>query len=168
MWLSRAADSINRVIQPVSRAIRSIGLVVLAAMMFLTFADVALRYVFNRPIIGSFDLTELMMVVVVCFGFAYCGVVKGHVNVDLVVSQLRQRSRAIVDTITGLLGFVFLFLITWQAFLYIKVIYLKGLISAVLHIPVYPFVAVAAIGLAVFCLVLLTDILDFLSKAVRK
>lgn len=168
MWLSKVADAINRVVQPVSRVIHSVGLVVLAAMMFLTFADVALRYIFNRPISGSFDLTELMMVVVACCGFAYCAVMKGHVNVDLVVSRLRQRNRAIVETITGLLGLTFLFLVTLQAFLYIKVMYLKGLVSAVLHIPVYPLVAVAAVGLAMLWLVLLADILNIISRAVRK
>lgn len=168
MWLSRAVDSINRVVQPISRAIHSVGLAVLVAMMLLTFADVALRYIFNRPIGGSFDITELMMVVVVSLGFAYCGVVKGHVSVDLLVSRIPERSRAIINTITSLIALGLLVLIAWQCFLYIKVIYLKELTSAVLHIPVFPLVAVVAIGLAVFCLVLLTDFIEFLSKAIGK
>lgn len=168
MWLSKVADAINRVVQPVSRVIHGVGLVVLAAMMFLTFADVTLRYIFNRPISGSFDLTELMMVAVACFGFAYCAIMKGHVNVDLVVSQLKPRGRAIMETVTGLLSLIFVFFVTWQAFLYIKVMYLKGLVSAVLHIPVYPLVAVAAVSLAMLWLVLLADVLNYLSRAVRK
>ena len=168
MWLSRAVIAINKVVHPISRAIHSVGLAVLVAMMLLTFFDVALRYVFNRPIGGSFDLTEVMMAVVVSLGLAYCAVVKGHVTVDLVVSRIPQQSRAIINVITGLLSLSLLVLIAWQGFTYIKVIYIKGLTTPALPIPVYPFVAVVAVGLAVFCLVLLTDFLDFLSKAVKK
>ena len=168
MWISRAADSVNRVVQPVGRVLHSVGLAALAAMMFLIFADVGLRYIFNRPIGGSFDLTELLMIIVVSFGFAYCAIVKGHVTVDLLVSRLPQRVREIINTITGLLGFRLMALIAWQGFLYIKVMYIKGQTTPALPIPLYPFVAVVAVGLAVFCLALLANFIDFLSKAVRK
>jgi len=168
VWISKAADSVNRVVQPIGRVIYYVGLVALAAMMFLIFADVGLRYVFNRPIGGSFDLTELLMIMVVSFGFAYCAIVKGHVTVDLLMSRIPQRGRDIINVITGLLSFGLLALISWQCFLYIKVMYIKGQTTPALPIPLYPFVAVVAVGLAVFCLVLLAQFIDFLSKAVRK
>ena len=39
-----------------------------ALMMFITAADVLLRYIFNRPISGTMELTSYMMAVVVGFG----------------------------------------------------------------------------------------------------
>jgi TRAP-type C4-dicarboxylate transport system permease small subunit len=168
MWLSRAADSLNRVIHPLSRVIHGVGIGALAAMMFLTFADVSLRYVFNRPIIGAFDLTELMMVILVSFGLADCAVVKGHVMVDLVVSRLQPRWQVIIDAITSLLGLGLFSLITWQCVVYVKRMFATNVGSGVLHIPLSPFVALVAFGFAVLCLVLLTDFLDFLSQAIKK
>lgn len=168
MWLSKAADSLNRVVRPASGAIHSVGVGVLALMMLLTASDVTLRYVFNRPIVGAFDLTEYMMPIVVAFGLAYCAVMKGHVRVDLVVARFPQRAQAIIDSITGLLGLGLFSLITWQCCVYIKVLFDSKLASAVLLIPAFPFVGVVAFGSALLTLVLLADFLDFLSQAVRR
>ena len=168
MWLSKAADSLNRVVRPASQVIHSVGLGVLVAMMLLTFADVALRYVFNRPIVGSFDLTEYMMAIFVSLGLAYCTIVRGNVRIDLVVSRLRQQRRAFLDVITCLLSLGLFSLIAWQCFVYVKLLFTSKLTSTVLLIPAFPFVAVVALGILVLCLVLLTNLLDFLSKAVGK
>ena len=168
MWLSKAADSLNRVVRPVSGALHSVGVGVLALMMLLTASDVTLRYVFNKPIVGSFDLTEYMMAIVVAFSLAYCAVMKGHVRVELVVSRFSERAQAIIDTITGLLGLGLFSLITWQCCVYIKVLFASKLASSVLLIPAFPFVGVVAFGSALLTLVLLVDFLDFLSQAVRR
>lgn len=168
MLLNRVAYSADRVISKISRWLHSVGVSILAAMMLLTFADVALRYVFNRPISGSYELTEFMMAVLLTFGIAYCAVVKGHVTVDVVVSRFPQRVQAIIDSITCLLGLSLFSLITWQCAVLIKDRLELGLTSQVLYIPTFPFVGVVALGSAVFCLVLITHLLDYLSKAVKK
>ena len=168
MWLSKAADSFNRVVRPVSGVFHSIGIGVLAVMMLLTASDVALRYVFNRPISGSFELTEYMMAIVIAFGLAYCAVAKGHVRVGLVVDRFPQRAQAIIDSVTGLLGLGLFSVITWQCVLQVKIQFDSGLTSAVLFIPAFPFVAVVAFGSAMLCLVILADFFDSLSQAVRR
>ena len=168
MWLSKAADSLNRFIHPAVGVLHSVGVGVLAALMVLTAGDVILRYVFNRPIIGSYDLTEYMMAIVVSFGLAYCAFLKGHVRVDIVVSHFPQRIQSAIDSITGLLS-VFLFsLITWQCFVYMKLLFDSGLDSTVLLIPRFPFTGLVCLGSAFLTIVLLADLLEFLSKVVRK
>ena len=42
-------------------------------MMFLTATDVTLRYLFRQPIASAFELTGLMLAIVVVFGLAYAG-----------------------------------------------------------------------------------------------
>lgn len=168
MWLSRAAASISRILRPVSRVAENIGLGVLAAMMFLIAADVLLRYCLNRPILGSFDISEYMMGVIVSFGLAYCAFMKGHVSIDLLVSRLGQRRRAVTDAINSFLGFGILALMAWQCFRNIKILLASNIVSSVLHIPAFPFAAIVAIGITLFALVLLIDFLNSLSQAVRK
>ena len=41
---------------------------ILFCMMTLTFVDVVLRYVFNRPLRGGFEVTELMLLVLIFAG----------------------------------------------------------------------------------------------------
>ncbi len=144
------------------------GVSVLALMMFLTSTDVLLRYVFRRPITGSVELIEYMLAILVAFSIAYCAVRKRHVSIDLVVSHFPQRVRAIVNGINCLMGMGILFLITWQCAVYVKEEFDAGLTSGSLYIPVFPFVGAVALGSAMFFLVLLTHLFEFVSRAVRK
>ena len=168
MWLSKAADSLNKLVDPAARALHSVGVGVLAVMMLLTASDVILRYVFNQPIIGSYDLTEYMMAIVVSFSLAYCAFSKGHVRVDLIVSHLPRRLQAGIDSVTGLLGFILFSLITWQSFVYMKLLFASGLESTVLLIPRYPFAGLVCLGSAFLTIVLLVNFLEFLSQVVQK
>ncbi len=168
MGLSKAIDGLNKVAKPASNVLYGVGLGVLALMMFLTAGDVILRYVFDRPIVGAFDLTQYMMAVFVGFSLAYCAVQKGHVSIDLVVSRLPQRAQAIIDSVTSLLSLGLFSLITWQCFVYMKVVYNSKLTSTVLLIPVFPFVGLVGFGSAILTLVILTDFLESLSRGMKR
>ena len=168
MWLSRAADSLNKLVHPAARVLHGAGVGVLALLMLLTASDVTLRYVFNRPIVGSYDLTEYMMAIVVSFGLAYCAFFKGHVSVDIIVSHFPQRVQAVIDSITGLLAVTLFSVITWQSFVYMQLMFDSGLKSSVLLVPKFPFVGLVCLGSAFITIVLLANFLEFLSQAVRK
>ena len=141
---------------------------VLAAMMTLTGVDVTLRYVFSRPIPGSFEITEYMMPIVVALGLAYCAIEKGHVRVDLVVTRLSERAQAIMNSLASFLFLGTFILITWQSVLRAQEMIRFGTTSHNLYIPVAPFVLVVTVGSAVLCLVLLREFIDYLCKAVKK
>jgi TRAP-type C4-dicarboxylate transport system permease small subunit len=168
MWLNKVIHSLNRMVHPLVRIINSVAAAILVAMMFLTAMDVLLRYLFNRPFSGAMELTEYMMVILVSLGLAYCGFVKGHVSVEVLTSRFSPKIQAILNCITYFLSFGFFSLITWQSIKYIRLMFKSNLISAVLHIPVFPFVAVLSLGSLVFSLVLLVDFLGYLSQVVNE
>lgn len=160
--------SLYRIIKPVNKITGSVGMVCLAAMMFLIAADVLLRYLFNKPIMGSYELIQYMLAITVAVGLAYCGLEKGHVTLDVFTSHLPRRTRAIVDSIMGLLGLVVASLITWQTCIYITIFRKSQLVSTVLLIPVYPFVAVVAFGIAFYGVVLVLHFLEFVLDGIRQ
>jgi TRAP-type C4-dicarboxylate transport system permease small subunit len=166
--MRRGTDSLQRFVRPIINVLLVIGASMLAGMMFLTALDVALRYIFNRPITGAYEVIEFLMAIVVPFGIAYCGHQGGHVVVDLLFVRFPKRVQAIIGGMTGFLTLGLFLLITWQNFIYIQEQYGSKLTSAVLLIPVYPFIGVVAIASAVFCLVLLIDFLKFLAEVVEK
>lgn len=168
MWLTKAVNSINKILKPVNWFFSSVGAGILALMMLLTAADVTLRYLFGSPIVASYELSEFMMVITVVFGIFYCAIKKGHITVDIVVSHFPRRFQSIVGVITSLLGLSLFCLIIWRCLLLMKDTLDSHLVSAVLSIPVFPFVGLVALGLLVFWLTLLTDFLDFLSRALKK
>lgn len=53
-------------------------------MMALTFVDVIGRYLFNRSVPGSFEITEIMMAVLIFAGLPLVSHREEHVSVDLV------------------------------------------------------------------------------------
>ena len=168
MRLNNTIHTLKGVITPLVRIINYVAAGVLALMMFLAAADVLLRYIFNRPIGGTMELTSYMMAVVVGFGLSYCASVKGLISVEVLTSHFSARTQAILNCITYFLSFCFFSLVTWQSILYIKLMFDSGLVSAVLLIPTFPFIAALALGSLIFTLVLLTDFLDYLSQVVTK
>lgn len=168
MRLSSVVSCLSRVVYPVSRIINGIGVGILAIIMIFTVTDIALRYFLDRPIASSFELTEFMMAIVVCFGLANTAVLKGHVRVELMLNRLPQRPRAVIDSITNLVSVCVFALITWQSFVHAKTLSASGLTSAVLFIPVYPFLIITGFGFAMFTTVVLIDFLNSLANAVRK
>jgi TRAP-type C4-dicarboxylate transport system permease small subunit len=168
MRLNKIIHALKRAINPLVRIINYVAAGVLALMMFITAADVLLRYIFNRPISGTWELTSYMMAVLVSFGLSYCALVKGLISVEVLTSRFSPRAQAVLNCITYFFSFCFFLLITWQSILYIKIMFESNLVSAVLLIPAFPFIAALALGSLVFTMVLLTDFLEYLSQVVDR
>lgn len=166
--MTQVDQNIRKFALPVSSITNNVGMASLAVMMFLIASDVILRYVFNRPITGSFEITEFLMVIVVAFALAYTGVQKGHVRIDILISHFPPRVQAFIYSVAYLLSAGFLLLITWRSALYAESLRVGEDTSAALMIPVFPFVWVVVCGSAIFSLILLIDLLDYLRQATEK
>jgi TRAP-type C4-dicarboxylate transport system permease small subunit len=117
--------------------------------MLVTFVDVVARYLFNRPIRGAFELTELTLLVLIFAGLPLVSHADEHVTMDFIDRMLPQRAVPIlVRLIHALVAAVFFFL-TWQVLIKAGRIAGYGDTTDVLRIPVGPFVyfMAAMIGL---------------------
>jgi TRAP-type C4-dicarboxylate transport system permease small subunit len=166
--LSRVAHFLEKATFPVSRVLHTVGQGTIVLMVLITVADVFLRYIFNMPILGSYEVTELMMVVLVFASVGYTMAVKGHVCVDLVVSRFPERVQAAVESITYFLALVLFSLVTWRNVLHAGTVWRRHDVSAELFIPLSPFVLFVALGVAVLCLVLLMHFFRSLARALQK
>lgn len=156
-----------KITKKLSQVLIAIGAAMLALMMFMTAADVCLRYAFNRPLPGAFELVGYMMAIFVPFSIAYCAQQKGHVAVDLIMGQFPPRFRLISEIITTFITLIFVSVIAWQNVPYFFEVKASGLTSAVLLIPEYPFVAPTAIAFATFALILLVHLLELISEVTQ-
>lgn len=142
--------------------------VILAAMMLLTVADVALRWLFKYPILGTTEITESMMVCIAFFALAWCAAEKSHLKVDLVIERFSPRVQSIIDSLTTLAGLCLIILIAYQSFLEGRAVQELNLISSLIKLPAYPFYYVVAAGCIMLSLVMLCQLAQHLVKAVRK
>ena len=118
-------------------------------MMLLTFVDVVARYLFNRPIRGGFEMTELLLLVLIFAGLPLVSHGDEHVTMDFIDRMLPARAmRPFVRVVHALVAAVFFFL-TWQMVIKAQRIAGYGDTTDVLRIPVGPFVyfMAAMIGL---------------------
>jgi len=173
MWLDKTAHILERVVDPISRWLNIVAVSVLMVMIFFVTADVFLRYGFSRPIESSYEAVELMMVFVFAFGIAYTQRQKGHVSVDMLVSRFNARTQAVVDSIVYFLSLGFLSILTWQALVRARVVWLVGDVSVgkitgIAHVSFAPFNYMVALACAALSLVLLAEFFISLAKAVRK
>ncbi len=120
------------------------GAVGLAIIMALTFCDVVGRYVFNAPIVGTVDVTELMMGLMIYLGVGLTTFSRGHIRVDLVIDRLSRRARAACDVITLGISIAVVTLMCWQLWLKAGVTFEKGDLTQIWEWHIWPFAYVMA------------------------
>lgn len=94
------------------------GYAALFALFFLmmgTTTDVILRNFFGISILGVFELSELAMVLVVCFGLGWTFVDDGHIRVTLLVEKLSTRTALLVNALAGIIVTIFLFFLAYPS-----------------------------------------------------
>jgi len=113
---------------------------ILFCMMTLTFVDVVLRYVFSRPLRGGFEVTELMLLVLIFAGLPLVTHANEHVTMDLIDRWLSARVRALWTRVMEVVSALLMFGLTW--FMWIKASRIAGYgdTTDVLRIAVGPFV----------------------------
>lgn len=121
----------------------------LFAMMGLTFVDVVARYLFNSPIRGGFEVTELMLLVLIFAGLPLVSHGDEHVTMDFIDRMLPARVVAALIRIVHALVAAMFFFLTWQMLIKAGRIAAYADTTDVLRIAVGPFVyfMAAMIGL---------------------
>lgn len=128
------------------------GVILLLLTVFTTL-DVVMRYFFNAPFRGSLEATEFSMAIIVFLGIAYCGLVGGHIGVDLLEKWLDKPSMRFVPVIVNLVGAVLFGLIAVTVVN--ETVEAWKQISNMLRMPHWPFRLVVAFGSGLYAIVLL-------------
>ena len=159
------ATGVEKVIHPASKAINYAGMAAISFVMMLVVVEVISRKAFSQPVLGAYELVEFGMVTMVVLAFAYTQMLKGHIDVELIVEKFPLRMQAILETFTNLICLGFWGVIAYQAFYHMADQQYKGITSANLLVPIWPFVLILAIGCVCFSIVIFSDVLRSLQKA---
>ncbi|HHW06166.1 MAG TPA: TRAP transporter small permease [Clostridia bacterium] len=145
---------------------RIAGLAVTAAML-LVVANVIMRTLFNKPILGALEYVSMLFAVAVGFSLALCAAHNGHIAIDLLVERLHPRVRLLVDAVIRLVTIIFLGACTWGLVLYARTTAASGLVSPTTQTPVHPFIGLVALGFFLFSLVQVLKLVQGLGKGGR-
>ncbi len=120
---------------------------ILLAMMLLTFVDVVARYVFNRPLRGAFEITELMLVVLIFAGLPLVSYADEHVTMDFIDRMLGGRARGLLERAVHAACAAIMLLLTWLVWLKADRIWAYRDATDVLRIAYGPFVYFMAVAI---------------------
>lgn len=140
--MTRRASRLARIAYRIDAVLGFAACVILFAMMALTFVDVVARYLANHSIPGGFEITELLMAVLIFAGLPLVSRRGEHVTVDLIDHFIGARARRVQGMLVELLSGVLL--LALSALLWDKAQQTGGYgdTTTVLQIPLTPFVYV--------------------------
>jgi TRAP-type transport system small permease protein len=121
---------------------------ILLAMMLLTTVDVVARYVFNRPLRGAFEITELLLLVLIFAGLPLVSFTNEHAVMDFIDRLLGRRTLRGLERGVELAGAALMFFLAWLVWGKADRIWAYRDATDVLRIVYGPFVYFMAAALA--------------------
>jgi TRAP-type C4-dicarboxylate transport system permease small subunit len=112
--------------------------------------DVVARYVFNRPLRGAFEVTELTLVVLIFAGLPLVSFTDEHAVMDFIDRLLGRRGQRRLDRVVQAANGAFMLLLAWLVWRKANTIWAYRDATDVLRILYGPFVyfMAGALGLA--------------------
>lgn len=138
--------SLKRGLEVLVAAVEQIAAVAFGFVTLLTFVSAVLRYGFNFPIPDAFDVTRMMLGVMVFWGLASVAWRDTHIRVDLFWEMSGPRLRRAMDLLAGSLTAAALCALAWYMGGKVIDIYRTGEETFDLRILVWPFYAAIWIG----------------------
>lgn len=118
----------------INRQIAAIGII---GGVFLAFANVIARYVFNYSITWASELTVYMFLWSMFFAVAYCFKLDGHISIDLVVQNVNKRLSKYIILFTRVVTFTFLIVVAYYGYEYLQLVIELEETSIDLEIPMW-------------------------------
>lgn len=154
-WLERVEGGLTR-------SWRALGMganLALLVIMLGVSADAVLRYTVRRPITGTLEAVELLLVFAVFASLAQTQADKGHIAVGLLTERLRGRPRAVVSAVTSLLALALFAGMTWATgALALRSWRMGEYTPGLIAFPLYPSRFLVALGSLFLCLQLIVEL----------
>jgi TRAP-type transport system small permease protein len=153
-----------RIAETIKRWLDGVVGVFAAAMLFvlmaLTAVDVVGRYVLNRPLVGSLELTEIIMSMMIFAALPLVTAKGGHIAVDIADHLLPDSAKVWIDRLVNAACVAGLAVLTWR--LAIKALQFAryGDSTATLLLPLYPLTWFMAIGTGLTAIVFLLRLIS--------
>ena len=134
-WMDRVIDSIEWI------AAGFVGIVALDI-----FLSVLLRNTLNYAIPDSFDIGRMLLGILIFWGIAATSYRGTHITVDLVWGNVGPRYQRWIDVFATLVLLFVVTVQTWTLFDKVRGTYNDNVLTFDMHMPTWPFFAIAWIG----------------------
>jgi TRAP-type C4-dicarboxylate transport system permease small subunit len=131
------------------------SLICLPALTLVITVDVFMRYVFNAPLIWSFEFSEIMLMIILFGSVPFTTKTNNNIRMELLYSRFRGRMLRFANVLWGASGLFFSVLLAVRTAEQIPVLYRMHRMKDFLGVPTWPFnvfVLVIAVVLSLYFL----------------
>lgn len=133
--------------------------ITLMLIMGLICSEVFCRYALNRPILGTVEISEHMLVFIVFAGLAYTQSVGGHIKIEVVTRHLPPRAQHILRIIALVIALLIFATIAWRTGQAAWESWqIKEVRWGALPLPTWPVKFAVPVGSLLLCLQLIIDL----------
>jgi len=150
-------DKVKSVFYRCAGGVGVISAVGYLAIIAICIFDVVLEKTISRPIQGSYELVERCMVIAVFASFAYAQAKKAHINMMVLIERFPRLSRLAILGVSSVLSVGITGYAAYAAWTQTRTAIRMSTMTAVLHIPLWPFFLIQAIALLFLAIILLLD-----------
>ena len=120
-------------------------MLLIAGLMFLTAMDVIGRF-FGRPISGSYQISELTQLWIICLAWPFTLSVSSHVSVNFFIAKRSPITKKAAQILTRVISMGIFAAIAWQGSIMVGRSFEQGELVNILNVPLYPFQLAVPIG----------------------
>lgn len=144
----------------INSALRYVCVGLLFFMMVLGTVDVIGRYLFNKPILGTLEVFEILLPAIVLLGLGYTQEKRGHVTMELLVTYLSPRKKIILNIITNACALFISVLILWRGWILTTLYWRMDRTIPTIDVPMFLPQLFVPLGASVLSLVLLVQMIE--------
>ncbi|MDY7219035.1 TRAP transporter small permease [Denitrificimonas sp. JX-1] len=130
----RVLNSIDRGLGWVERTIIASSVLLMAILMS---AHVVGNLLFNRGIPGTYEVTEMLIVIITFVGLGYAARHARHIRMSAVYDLLKGRVRKALLIVISVGSAALMFYLAYKSAQYDLALYVRGRTSSALHIPMW-------------------------------
>ena len=161
-------EKIREAATKVCKGIAVVAMAVIIIIMLVLVIDIVLRFsTENKAIRGTYELTEMAMIVIIFLSLAITQIEKEHIHVSMFIDRLPYRAKTFINAAVSAFTTVLSAIVFYASLLLATGHQTSGITTAVLYVPLYPFSFIMSIGLLSLTVVLLLDTVDYLIKGVK-
>ena len=142
-----------------SEILNYVGEICIVFNMLLIVINILLRVLLNKPMAGLVDYVGLLTTLIIGPSLAYCGVQGGHIAVEFILDMFPKTVQRVAGVLQNLVSFVFLVVVTWFLGRHAYSAYLSKELPMTAKIPLYPFIYMVAVGVGLYALVTLGNLM---------
>ncbi|MDP1733737.1 MAG: TRAP transporter small permease [Sulfuritalea sp.] len=105
---------IGRVLNMLCRVFAVCAGVMLILMALMSLTSIVGRALFDKPILGDYELVQMMSAVAVTMSLPFCQMIRGHIIVDFFTTALPVSITKKLDIVASLVMAVAAFLFSWR------------------------------------------------------